>query len=134
MLDPIADMLTRIRNAQRAKHKVVSVPFSKLKYSIAQILQQRNFIQSVRKEDGEKFPVLNVELKYEIISNTEKNPAIQEIKRVSRQGQRIYVKKADIKRIKNGYGISIISTSKGIMTGESARKLGLGGELICEVW
>lgn len=134
MLDPIADMLTRIRNAQRAKHKTVSVPFSKLKHSIAQILQQRSFIQSVKKEDGEKFPVLNIELKYEILSNTEKNPAIQEIKRVSKQGQRIYVKKTDIKRIKNGYGISIISTSKGIMTGENAKKLGLGGELICEVW
>lgn len=134
MLDPIADMLTRIRNAQRAKHANVSVPFSKLKYSIAQILQQRNFIQAVKKEDGEKFPVLNITLKYEVVSNTEKNPAIREIKRVSRQGQRIYVKKTDIKRIKNGYGISIVSTSKGIMTGDSARKLGLGGEIICEVW
>ncbi len=134
MLDPIADMLTRIRNAQRAKHKEVLVPFSKLKHSIAQILQQRNFIQSVKKEEGEKFPVLNIVLKYEVVSNTEKNPAIREIKRISRQGQRIYVKKTDIGRVKNGYGISIISTSKGIMTGDSARKMGLGGEIICEVW
>lgn len=134
MLDPIADMLTRIRNAQMAKHKEVSVPFSKLKLSIAKILEQRNFIESVRKEAGEKFPVLKIVLKYDVVSNTEKNPAIREIKRISRQGQRIYVKKTDIKRVKNGYGISIVSTSKGMMTGDKAVKMGLGGEIICEVW
>jgi small subunit ribosomal protein S8 len=134
MLDPIADMLTRIRNAQMVKHKEVSVPFSKLKLSIAKILEQRNFIESVKKEMGESFPVLKIVLKYEVVSNTEKNPAIREIKRVSRQGQRIYVKKTDIKRVKNGYGISVISTSQGMMTGDKARKLGLGGEIICEVW
>jgi small subunit ribosomal protein S8 len=134
MLDPIADMLTRIRNAQRAKHREVLVPFSKLKLSIAKILEERNFIESVKKEMGETFPVLKVGLKYEVVSNTEKNPAIREIKRISRQGQRIYVKKTDIKRVKNGYGISIISTSKGIMTGDKAQKMGLGGEIICEVW
>ncbi|MEI7890609.1 MAG: 30S ribosomal protein S8 [bacterium] len=134
MLDPIADMLTRIRNAQMVKHKEVSVPFSKLKLSIAKILEQRNFIESVKKEMGETFPVLKIVLKYEVVSNTEKNPAIREIKRVSRQGQRIYVKKTDIKRVKNGYGISIISTSQGMMTGDKARKLGLGGEVICELW
>jgi small subunit ribosomal protein S8 len=134
MLDPIADMLTRIRNAQMVKHKEVSVPFSKLKLSIAKILEQRNFIESVKKEMGETFPVLKIVLKYEVVSNTEKNPAIREIKRVSRQGQRIYVKKTDIKRVKNGYGISVISTSQGMMTGDKAKKLGLGGEIICEVW
>src|SRR6266567_2922200 len=112
MLDPKADMLTRIRNAQMVKHKEVSVPFSKLKLSIAKILEQRNFIESVKKEEVEgSFPILKIVLKYEVVSNTEKNPAIREIKRVSRQGQRIYVKKTDIKRVKNGYGISIISTS-----------------------
>jgi small subunit ribosomal protein S8 len=134
MLDPIADMLTRIRNAQRAKHSEVLVPFSKLKLSIAEILQQRNFIESVRKETEGNFSMLKIVLKYDVVSNTEKNPAIREIKRVSRQGQRIYVKKTDIKRVKNGYGISVVSTSKGIMTGENARKIGLGGEIICEVW
>ena len=134
MLDPIADMLTRIRNAQMVKQKEVSVPFSKLKLSIAKILEQRNFIESVKKEMGETFPILKIVLKYDVVSNTEKNPAIREIKRVSRQGQRIYVKKTDIKRVKNGYGISIISTSQGMMTGDKARKLGLGGEIICEVW
>ena len=134
MLDPIADMLTRIRNAQMAKHKEVSVPFSKLKQSIAEILQQRNFIDSVKKVEEGTFPVLKITLKYEVVSNTEKNPAIREIKRVSRQGQRIYVKKDGIKRVKNGYGISIVSTSKGMMTGDKAQRLGLGGEIICEVW
>ncbi|HAR99958.1 MAG TPA: 30S ribosomal protein S8 [Candidatus Moranbacteria bacterium] len=134
MLDPIADMLTRIRNAQMVKHKEVLVPFSKLKLSIAKILEQRNFIESVKKEMGETFPVLRIVLRYEVVSNTEKNPAISEIKRVSRQGQRIYVKKTDIKRVKNGYGISVISTSQGMMTGDKAKKLGLGGEVICEVW
>lgn len=134
MLDPIADMLTRIRNAQMVKHKEVSVPFSKLKLSIAKILEQRNFIESVKKEMGETFPVLKIVLKYDVVSNTEKNPAIREIKRVSRQGQRIYVKKTDIKSVKNGYGISIVSTSKGMMTGDKAKKMGLGGEIICEVW
>lgn len=134
MLDPIADMLTRIRNAQMAKHKEVLVPFSKLKLSIAEILQQRNFIDSVKKVEEGTFPVLKIALKYEVVSNTEKNPAIREIKRVSRQGQRIYVKKDGIKRIKNGYGISIVSTSKGMMTGDKAQRLGLGGEIICEVW
>ena len=134
MLDPIADMLTRVRNAQRAKHNEVLVPFSKLKLSIAEILQQRNFIESVKKETEGKFPMLKIVLKYDVVSNTEKNPAIREIKRISRQGQRIYVKKTDIKRVKNGYGISVVSTSKGIMTGENARKAGLGGEIICEVW
>ena len=134
MLDPIADMLTRIRNAQRAKHSEVLVPFSKLKLSIAEILQQRNFVESVKKETEGNFPMLKIVLKYDVVSNTEKNPAIREIKRISRQGQRIYVKKTDIKRVKNGYGISVVSTSKGIMTGENARKIGLGGEIICEVW
>jgi small subunit ribosomal protein S8 len=135
MLDPIADMLTRIRNAQRAQHKQVSVPFSKLKLSIAKILEQRNFIESVKEETADTaFPVLNIVLKYDIVSNTEKNPAIREIARVSRQGQRIYVKKTDIDRIKNGYGISIISTSQGVMAGDQAKKMGLGGEVICEVW
>lgn len=134
MLDPIADMLTRIRNAQRAGHKEVVIPFSKMKLAIAEILQQRNFIESVKKEMGEKFPALKVVLKYEVVSNTEKNPAIREITRVSRQGQRIYVQSSGIKQVKNGYGISIISTSKGMMTGDKAKKLGIGGELVCEVW
>jgi len=134
MLDPIADMLTRIRNAQRAGHKEVSVPFSKLKLSIAKILEQRHFIESAKEETEGDFSVIKIALRYDIVSNTEKNPAIREIKRISRQGQRIYAKKTDMKRVKNGYGISIVSTSKGIMPGDKAQKMGIGGEVICEVW
>ena len=134
MLDPIADMLTRIRNAQRAGHKEVSVPFSKLKIAIAKILEDSNFIESAAKESEGDLSFIKIFLKYDVVSNTEKNPAIREITRVSRQGQRIYVKNTDIKKIKNGYGISIVSTSRGIMTGDMARKLGIGGEIICEVW
>lgn len=134
MLDPIADMLTRIRNAQMAKHREVSVPFSKLKLSIATILVQKRFVESVKKEMDGIFPVLKLVLKYDVVSNTQKDPAIREIKRVSRQGQRIYVKKDGIKQVKNGFGISIVSTSKGMMTGDEARRKGLGGEIICELW
>lgn len=134
MLDPIADMLTRIRNAQRAGHKEVTIPFSKLKMSIAKILEENNFIDSVSKDETNKFPLIKVVLRYDQVSNTQKDPAIREIKRISKEGQRIYVKKTDIRRVKNGYGISIISTSRGVMTGDSARKSGLGGEIICEVW
>ena len=134
MLDPIADMLTRIRNAQSAGHKEVIIPFSKIKMSIANILREHSFIEAAQKVTEGKFPAIKVALKYTAVSNTLKDPAIREIKRVSREGQRIYVKKNDIKRVKNGYGISIISTSKGIMTGELAKKKGFGGEIICEVW
>ncbi|HOF42743.1 MAG TPA: 30S ribosomal protein S8 [Candidatus Moranbacteria bacterium] len=130
MLDPISDMLTRIRNAQRARHNEVAVPFSKLKMSIAKILEQRNFIDSVKQEENDGKQIIKIALKYETVSNTEKNPAIREIRRVSHQGQRIYVRKSGIKRVKNGYGISIISTSKGIMTGDEAKKSGFGGEVI----
>jgi len=134
MLDPIADMLTRIRNAQNAGHQEVVVPFSKLKMAIAKILEENGFIISLKKDASGKFPALAIGLKYDVVSNTQKDPAIREIKRVSKQGQRIYTKKTDIRQVKSGYGISIISTSKGLMTGEKARKSGLGGEIICEVW
>lgn len=134
MLDPIADMLTRIRNAQRAGHATVSVPFSKLKLGIAKILKDQGFIASVSEDRSGKFAALKLTLGYESSSNTRRIPVISGIRRVSRQGQRVYVKRSDIRRVKNGYGISIVSTSKGLMTGEAARKSGLGGEIVCEVW
>lgn len=134
MLDPISDMLTRIRNAQRAGHREVAMPFSKIKLAIAKILEERKFIDSVKKDAEGKFPVLKMVLSYDLSQRTKKIPAISGIKRVSKQGQRVYVKKDSIKKIKNGYGISIISTSKGLMTGDAAYKKGLGGEVICEVW
>ncbi len=134
MLDTISDMLTRIRNAQMAGHKEVAMPFSKLKLAIAKILEEKNFIESVAKEGEDTASKVLIQLKYENISNNKKVPVIRGIRRVSREGQRIYVKKNEIKTVKSGYGISVVSTSRGVMTGEEARKKGLGGEVICEVW
>ena len=134
MFDPISDMLTRVRNAQMAGHKEVTVPFSKLKMVIAEILEKENFVEMARKEKIGKFEMIKIVLRYDQTSNIRKEPAISGMRRVSKAGQRIYVKKGEIRKVKNNYGISIVSTSKGLMTGGAARKMGLGGELICEVW
>lgn len=134
MIDQIADMLTRIRNAQKAGHLEVRFSASKLKLAIAKILEKEGFVESVEQEKNEERDQIKVELKYFKISNTKKNPAITDIKKISKQGQRIYVKSKDIRNVKNKYGIAIVSTSKGVMTGAEARKNGLGGEYICEVW
>jgi len=134
MFDPISDMLTRIRNAQKSGKKEVIFPFSKLKLFISQILEKEGFVELVRMEKDGNHENIHLSLKYKKISNTQKLPAITEMGRVSRIGQRIYVKKDEIKKVKNGYGILIISTSKGIMTGKEAKKIGLGGEIICQVW
>jgi len=134
MLDPIADMLTRIRNAQRAGKGEVLIRASKLKLAIAKILEKESFIGNVSEEQIDSVKNVRITLKYYRVSNTEKIPAIKEITRKSKEGRRIYVKSKEIKNIKNKFGISIISTSKGVMTGEEARKNGLGGEHICEVW
>ena len=134
MLDPIADMLTRIRNAQKSGHKDVVFTASKLKLAIVKILEKEGFVESVSKEKTDAIESIKVELKYHKVSNTQKLPAIKEIRRVSKEGQRIYVKNKDIRTVKNNFGISIISTPKGVMTGFEARKQGLGGEVVCEVW
>lgn len=134
MFDPISDMLTRIRNAQQAGHKEVAVPFSKLKMVIAEILEKESLIELARKEKAGNFEQIWITLAYRKVSNTKKEPVITGLRRVSRPGQRIYVGKDDIRKVKNGFGISVVSTSKGLMTGKEARKAGLGGELICEVW
>jgi small subunit ribosomal protein S8 len=134
MIDQIADMLTRIRNAQKAGLLEVSFSASKLKLAIAKILEKEGFIESVAREKNNENDQIKIGLKYFKISNTKKNPAITEIKRISKQGQRIYVRNKDIKNVKNKYGIAIVSTSKGVMTGAEAHKNGLGGEYICEVW
>jgi small subunit ribosomal protein S8 len=127
-------MLTRIRNAQRAGHKEVLIPASKLKLAIAKILEKEGFIEKVEKEKTGNIEKLRIGLRYVQVSPTRKDPAIREIKRVSREGQRIYVKKQDIRKVKNGYGIAVVSTSRGVMTGKDAYRQGLGGECICEVW
>jgi small subunit ribosomal protein S8 len=134
MLDPIADMLTRIRNAQRAGKKEVTLPYSKMKQHLAEVLLQEGFVDGVRKEEGEKFPQIAITLKYTVVSQTKKRPAINEITRVSKEGCRIYVQNNQIQKVKNGFGIAIISTSRGIMTGGEAFSKGLGGEYICKVW
>lgn len=135
MLDPIADMLTRIRNAQAAGKSLVIFPASKLKHVIAQILEREGFVARVEKQTNEEGKeALCVWLKYTQVSPTKKAPAIQEITRVSKQGCRIYVKSHDVKKVKNGYGIAILSTSQGVMTGGEAYAKGLGGEYLCKVW
>ncbi|OGI21680.1 MAG: 30S ribosomal protein S8 [Candidatus Moranbacteria bacterium RIFCSPLOWO2_02_FULL_48_19] len=134
MLDPIADMLTRIRNAQAAGHSQVTMRASKLKCTIAEILEREGFVARVEKQIEGAYETLCIGLKYTVVSPTKKAPAIQEVTRVSRQGCRIYVKKNEIKKVKNGYGIAIVSTSEGVMTGSEAYRRGLGGEYICRVW
>lgn len=135
MLDPISEMLTRIKNAQRAGHKEVKLPASNLKMAIAEILEKEKFIVLAKKEKEESGrEYISIVLKYSKDPQNREIPAIEEIKRVSTEGQRIYVGKNEIKKVKNGFGISIISTSQGVMAGEESRKRGLGGELICEVW
>ncbi|MBT5338275.1 30S ribosomal protein S8 [Candidatus Falkowbacteria bacterium] len=128
MTDPIADMLTRIRNASMVKKAEVLIPYSKFKYAVAKILEKEKYVEAVEKTDLE-FKYIKIKLKYE-----DNKPAIGKIRRVSRVGQRIYVKKVDLPRVLNNYGLAIVSTSKGIMTNREAKHLGLGGEVICEVY
>jgi small subunit ribosomal protein S8 len=129
MTDPIADMLIRIKNAQAANHKSVRVPFSNLKYALAKILEKRGFVGDIDKRGKDVLRYIKINLQYR--NNL---PAISDVKRVSKPGQRIYIKKTEIRLVKQGCGIAVISTPKGLMTGEEAKKEGLGGELICEVW
>jgi small subunit ribosomal protein S8 len=130
MTDPVADLLTRIRNAQRAGLEEMEVPASKIKQRICEVLRDEGFIRAVaRKEDGRQ-GVLSVALKYD----GEKRPAISEIKRQSKPGLRRYVGYEDIPEVMNGLGIAVLSTSKGILVDREARKQHLGGELIATVW
>ncbi len=135
MLDPISEMLTRIRNAVRAGHLRVSMPSSKMKVRIAEVLAKEGFVGEIAVSDEENGKrTLTIDLTYRTVDRTTQEGAIRQITRVSREGQRIYVRSADIRPVKNGHGISIISTSQGVMTGKEARKKRLGGEVICEVW
>jgi len=127
-MDPISDMLTAIKNALAVRHITVSLPFSKLKYEIGEVLRKKGFIEKVKKRGGIKKAII-LTLKYE---NGE--PAILGLKRISKPGQRIYLPSEKIKRVKGGYGIAIISTSKGLMADKEARKNKLGGEVLCEIW
>jgi len=130
MTDPIADMLNRIKNAQAVSHSTVEVPFSNFKYEIAKILEKHGFIEKVEKKGRKVKRVIVITLKYR-----DKTPAISGLKRVSKPGQRIYLDSTQIKRVKGGYGMAIISTSKGgLMIDKEARKQRLGGEVLCEIW
>lgn len=128
--DPIADMLTRIRNANSARHLTVDVPASKIKKSIADILVQEGYLASVEEIKDNKQGVLRITLKYD---NHGKR-VIAGLKRISKPGLRIYVPCEDLPQVLNGLGIALISTSKGIMTDKDARKQGLGGEVIAYIW
>lgn len=129
MTDPITDMLNRIRNAQAVLKETAAVPFSNLKYELARILKKRGFIDKVEKRRRKTKRTILLTLKYE-----NKEPVIKGLKRISKPGRRFYVSTRDIRAVRSGYGLSIISTSKGLMTDKEARKKKLGGEVICEVW
>ncbi|MDQ1284143.1 MAG: small subunit ribosomal protein [Patescibacteria group bacterium] len=133
-MDTVAQMLTKIRNAQMAGKEEVAVSASKLKMAIAKILEKEGFIEKVVQIEDGKFSNIIMKLKYFKISGTKRIPAIQGIKRKSKQGQRQYVKNKELKSVKNNFGLAIISTPQGVMTGKESREKGLGGEFICEVW
>ncbi|NBI13513.1 30S ribosomal protein S8 [[Haemophilus] felis] len=127
MQDPIADMLTRIRNGQAANKVAVSMPSSKLKVAIANVLAEEGYIESVKVLDGVK-PELEITLKY-----FQGKPVVESIQRVSRPGLRIYKRKDELPKVMGGLGVAVVSTSKGVMTDRKARQEGLGGEIICYV-
>ena len=130
LTDPVADFLTRIRNSIRARHQKLDVPASKLKSEIARILKEEGYIANYKptEENGQK--VLRVYLKY----GPNNEAAIRDLQRVSRPGCRVYLGRDEIRRVQGGLGISIMTTPKGVMTGRQARREGVGGEVLCEVW
>ena len=128
--DPIADMLTRVRNASRARHTEVVVPASRTKREIARILKEEGFIADVREERDGVAQLLRIELKYV----DGKVPVVSGLKRISKPGLRVYAQKTDIPRVLGGLGIVIVSTSKGIMTGSQAKQAQLGGEILAYIW
>ncbi len=128
MTDPIADMLTRIRNALSAGKLNVNMPDSKQKRAIAQVLKEEGFIADFAQAEADAKPVLNIDLKY-----YEGKPVIEEIKRISRPGLRIYKGKTELPKVMGGLGVAIVSTSKGLMSDRAARKAGFGGEILCTV-
>ena len=130
LTDPVADFLTRIRNAHRSKHQKLDVPTSKLKVEIARILKEEGYIANYKAVDEEGQHTLRVYLKY----GPNNEAVIRDLQRVSRPGCRVYVGREEIRRVQGGLGISIMTTPKGVMTGKQARRDGVGGEILCEVW
>lgn len=129
MTDPIADMLTRIRNAVAIRKPEVIMPLSKVKFSIAKLLEAEGYVASVDKVKEANFDKLKIVLKYE-----DEKPAISHLKRISKPGQKIYINSKEIPTVLNGYGLAVLSTSKGIMTDRQAKAANIGGELMCEIW
>jgi small subunit ribosomal protein S8 len=129
--DPIADFLTRIRNAQMARHRIVEIPASNVKKRITEILYEKGYILKYKFEEDNKQGLIKIALKYDVHS---KEPAIKSLERISRPGLRQYAKPAEIRRVQNGLGIAIVSTSKGVMTDKEARTQNVGGEVMCNVY
>ena len=129
MTDPIADMLTRVRNAIQRKHATVLVPASKLKLEILRVLKEEGYISNYEKIEDEKQGMISITLKY-----VEKTPVIKGLKRISKPGLKVYAKRNELPKVLNGLGVAIVSTSRGVMSDRSARKENLGGEVLAFVW
>lgn len=129
--DPIADYLTRIRNAQMARHRIVEIPASNVKKRMTEILYDKGYILKYKFEDDNKQGIIKIALKYDAQT---KEPAIRSLERISRPGLRQYAKPQEIRRVMNGLGIAIVSTSKGVMTDKEARAQKVGGEVMCSIW
>lgn len=128
--DPIADMLTRIRNAGMSRRSDTTMPASKMLVSIAKVLEHEGYIAGFRVEERRPHPVLTIDLKY----GADRHHVIREVKRVSKPGLRVYVGKAEIPRVQSGMGTAIVSTPQGVLSGQEARRRGIGGEVLCTVW
>jgi small subunit ribosomal protein S8 len=135
IIDPIADMLTRIRNGVLAGHSLVAMPSSKLKVEIAKIMKDEGYLEGFEVVESEQLPqrVLRLKIKY-VGERRERRPVISGIERISKPGRRVYTKKQEIPWVLSGIGVAILSTPKGVMTGTRARQLGVGGEILCKVW
>ncbi len=129
LTDPIADMITRIRNAQAVKKETVYVPYSRLKWSILEVLKNNNFINEIERFQKKGKKVIKITLKYQ-----DNKPVIHEIKRVSKPSRRVYLGVRELYPFKGGYGIRVLSTSKGVMSDKEAKKLRVGGEVLIEIW
>ena len=130
MTDPIADLLTRVRNANTARHEIVEVPSSTIKKAIANIMLQEGYVKDIEEYNDGVVPMLRIALKY----GNGKDRVITGLRRISKPGLRVYCKKEEIPKVLNGLGVAVISTSKGIMADREARKDGLGGEVLCYIW
>jgi len=130
MTDPIADLLIRIQNAAKRGHETVTAPASKLKAEVLRVLKAEGFIRGYEQIDVDGLPTLRIQLRYV----GERQPMITALRRVSRPGKRVYVGRRNVVRVRSGMGLSILSTSKGVMTDQASRRAGLGGEVLCHVW